>query len=279
MNIIQRFYNLFANYRNKYYLSILAPVRFEEDYIEEFVCYYLIQGVDHFYFYDNGCSPSLKEILKNYLSHCTIIELTGESIQIPAYSHFVENFKHETKWIAVFDIDEFVLPLKHKNFKEFLMDKENEASIAINWRFFGSSKHLTKQKGLLTKNYQYSTGGQNSYFKCVTQTKYLKSLPHPHRPTLHAKKYVTNAKGTKVEKYETYEDTSEIIRLNHYYTKSKQEFDEKLNRKRADTGVKRVDIKEDASWIYDVPESASYILDQALWLKYGDEIEARMKST
>src|SRR5437588_2741 len=36
----------------KYFLSLLTPVRDEESYLIEFINYYLIHGVDHFYFYD-----------------------------------------------------------------------------------------------------------------------------------------------------------------------------------------------------------------------------------
>ena len=50
----------------KYFLSLLAPLKDEESYLIEFVNYYLIQGVDHFYFYDNESRIPLVEVLRDY---------------------------------------------------------------------------------------------------------------------------------------------------------------------------------------------------------------------
>ena len=52
--------------QQKYFLSPVAPLKDEESYLIEFVNYYLIQGVDHFYFYDNDSRIPLVEVLRDY---------------------------------------------------------------------------------------------------------------------------------------------------------------------------------------------------------------------
>jgi hypothetical protein len=52
--------------QQKYFLSPVAPLKDEESYLIEFVNDYLIQGVDHFYFYDNESRIPLVEVLRDY---------------------------------------------------------------------------------------------------------------------------------------------------------------------------------------------------------------------
>ena len=55
------------NKKYKYYLSVLACCKDEGDYIQEWVEYYLLQGVEHFYLYNNNGTDNSKELLKPYI--------------------------------------------------------------------------------------------------------------------------------------------------------------------------------------------------------------------
>ena len=84
----------------KRFLSLVAPVRDEESYLIDFVSYYLIQGVDHFYFYDNESRVPVADVIGAYRDKCTVMRAPGDAVQSRAYEHFCRHLKHETRRCA-----------------------------------------------------------------------------------------------------------------------------------------------------------------------------------
>lgn len=257
--------------RKKHYLSIVTPVKYDDvKYLEEFIIYYLHHGVEHFYFYAHEHPVPLEQNLKKYLNYCTIHSVTGTAPQMAVYKHWFKNYKNHTKWIAVFDTDEFVLPHLHKSFAAYLKENEKYASIAINWKMFGYNFHLQPPDGLVLKNYQTSAGSQYNVYKCVTQTKFIEHLQHnPHRPFLKAGYQVVNAKGNPVVEDFNDEYCIDIIQLNHYYTKSLDEYHKKIHIRKAHDGERRVDQTYTHFWLFQQPIISSIVYDTDIWDKYG----------
>src|SRR5215467_9440322 len=123
----------------RYKVSILTIAKDEEEYLQEFICYYLCLGVDHFYIYDNGSKRLIKETLIDYHKRCTIIDFPGPGKQLQAYNHFIGNYSHETEWVAPIDVDEFLVLREDDNIKDFVRKYSYIDCIAINWRSFGDS--------------------------------------------------------------------------------------------------------------------------------------------
>jgi Glycosyltransferase family 92 len=270
--------SFFKNNPPTHYLSLLAPVKFEDEFIEEFVSFYLLQGVDHFYFYDNENEIPLTTTLAKYLEVCTIIKIEGDNAQIRAYQHWYQHFKHQTHWVAIFDVDEFVFPKKHETLKAFLRDFEAHDAVAINWKIFGNGPHIKKPSGLVIENYLFSEGKQHNSYKCVVKAAAIKRLDHPHKPVLKVFRQIVNANRNVVKGYENSEPTTNIIQLNHYYSKSEEEYAVKLNRKRADTGKTRVEHTENLSWVYDEHIRTSKVRESDIWEKYGQKLKELLAS-
>jgi hypothetical protein len=95
--------------------SIVCIARAEHEYIKEFVDYHQSIGFDRFYIYDNGLPEDepLSFVLPGY-SNCSFFRIEGNAMQIPAYTHFVSTILPliQDDWIAVIDVDEFVVPNK-----------------------------------------------------------------------------------------------------------------------------------------------------------------------
>jgi hypothetical protein len=251
-------------------ISLLAIAKNEERYIKEFIEFYLIKGIEHFYFYDNESDLPLTEFLKEYSQICTINTIKGDIQQINAYNHFLKNYRNETEWVAVFDIDEFILLKKHQSLKQFIEANNTNDCISINWVMFGNGKHINRpEKGLLIENYLYSEGKQHPNVKSISKTKSIKKFEHPHFPKLKLFKKHVNALGNRMKGADNYEPTTHIIQLNHYFTKSLEEYQAKLNSKRADNGRIRSQIKEDMEWLSTEPERCSVAYDDEIFRKYG----------
>ena len=63
----------------KYYLSLCCIIK-DERYLEEFIMYYHVLGVEHFYIYDNNSSYPIKNRLNSFYYNklCTIINFPGK---------------------------------------------------------------------------------------------------------------------------------------------------------------------------------------------------------
>lgn len=143
-----------------YRLSITAIVRNEAD-IEEWIEYHLMAGVEHFYIYDNESTDDLKTRLQKYIDKglVTYTYYPGECVQEKAYANSIGLHKYDTKWMALIDGDEFIVPVEDKPLPVILDEIVHQhyrkkwrswyfiGGIGVNWRIYGTSFHDTRQNG------------------------------------------------------------------------------------------------------------------------------------
>jgi Glycosyl transferase family 2 len=226
--------------RPPYFLSVVCIVKNENAYLEEFVSYYAVLGVEHFFIYDNGSEVPPSAALRNCADICTIIPFPGQGRQLRAYQHFIDEYSHLTTWAAIVDVDEFIVPKSHDTLTEFLWDRRNIDAIAINWVIFGDSGHVTPPEGLVIDNYVRRAPVQNATCKTIARARKLRrpgSDPH-HFILKEGARYV-DPKGNDVTGALNRNPTTDIIQINHYWTKSRQEFSAKLARGFADKRGRR----------------------------------------
>ena len=254
----------------KHFLSLVAPLKDEESYLLEFIDYYLIHGVDHFYFYDNESKIPVADVIGGYRGKCTVLQAPGDAVQSRAYAHFCKHFKHETRWVAVFDVDEFVLPHKHGSLREFLADYDDCDGIGINWVMFGDGHHKSRPAGGVIENYLYRDAKQSPFVKSVLKSEKLMGFfDNPHVATLVDGSIYVDAHRNPITSARNENHTIDVIQLNHYFTKSEAEWKTKLNRKRADSGRSRADHAEDHGWVFTVNDTLNEIRETSIVDRYG----------
>ena len=213
----------------KYNLAIVAIMKNEGPYLKEWIEFHKLLGVEKFYLYDNESKDETKEILKPYIES-GLVEYTffpGQKMQLPAYNDCIEKHKNDTKWLAVIDLDEFIVPVKYDNITDFLNKQpDNIAQALIPWVIFGSNGHIQKPKGLVTENYT-KRAKRNWLYKSIVNPRLVLCMAcHEH----------TVAARTKMYK-------NSEIRINHYHCKSWEEYKLKALRgdawDGADAGLKK----------------------------------------
>jgi len=264
--------------KQRHFLSLLTPVRDEEFYLIEFINYYLLHGVDHFYFYDNDSKIPVVDVIREYRDKCTVLKAPGDAVQARAYEHFCKHFKHESRWVAVFDIDEFVLPHKHDSFRDFLLDYDYCDGIGINWVMFGDGHHKTRPDGGVIANYLYRKAGQDGCIKSVVKGKNLVGFDNPHFATLREGSLYVDPHVNRIESAWNENQTTDVIQLNHYFTKSEAEWKKKLHRKRADTGKSRAEHQEDHHWVFTANESCNEIRETSIVDRYGERLTEALRT-
>jgi hypothetical protein len=153
---------------------------------------------------------------------------------MPAYDHCIKNYKNETKWLMVIDGDEYVLPKKHKNLRDFLKNYEDYQAIGINWVMFGTSFHDKKQNGLLVDKFRYRDAKQDCHIKSIVQTQYILEYNHPHFGIIKDKNKYVDAHKRVISGPFNKNHTIDMIQINHYVYRSAEERRLKCARGRPD---------------------------------------------
>lgn len=219
----------------KYTAVICAIALNEEKYIDEWIKYHIALGFQHIYIYDNSIDYSLKS---KESSIVTVIHFPGPQRQLEAYDIFVTSYKSKHKWAAFMDCDEFIVLKKHKNIIDFLNEYDEFSGVGLNWLFFGTANQLSYRDEPVTKRFQLCSTGLDSQIKCIVKISNIYKYTTPHSPILE-NGIICNTNRNKIESDFNTDLNSNIAYIHHYYTKSEQEFREKIERGRADIPKKR----------------------------------------
>lgn len=226
------------------YLSICAIVKNEAPYIREWIEYHKLVGIDKFYIFDNESTDNLKEILKEYIDN-NIVEyhfIKGSCKQLYCYSLATKKYKLKTYWMAYIDIDEFIVPVNKENISQILENYETAGALGINWCLYGSGKHENKPTGLVIENYKYRANDNfniNKHIKLIANPRKIKKFKTPHFALLKNNFNIINTENEIVNDSLSKKISINKIRINHYFTKSKEEFLLKIDKGKADTKGKR----------------------------------------
>src|SRR2546425_7193021 len=101
-----------------YELAIASQFRDEAPYLKEWVEYHHMVGVDHFWLYNNSSKDNWEEALQPYVDS-GLVEVFYWPSETCNYQEFhteankdaLRRAKGNTKWVALIDIDEFLVPM------------------------------------------------------------------------------------------------------------------------------------------------------------------------
>jgi hypothetical protein len=212
-------------------------------YLLEWLNHHISIGVDYFFIYDNESAIPIAEIIDpSFFKNIYIKIVSGKGIQMPVYDSCIADVKAgklpACDWLAFIDEDEFI-HCENGDIKKTLQEYAGYSGVAINWRVFGSS-------GIINK----TPRPQREKFLSYTRPEYkqnlhIKSIVNPllvsgAAGNPHAFNYISGC-CVNVDKRPVYGPFSEPVYkkiwLDHYYTRSAEEWKEKINKGRADTAL------------------------------------------
>lgn len=233
------------------YLSIAVILKDEAADIQEWIEFHRLVGVDKFYIYDNGSLDNLKEVLQPYIKS-GIVEYNycpGKCRTFEAYNDAVKRCSLKTKWLAIIDADEYIMPVEKDSIPEVLKDFENFGGLGINWVIFDGNDHITKPDGIAFENYNRVRNFDSideHHIKSIVNPRLVKYVGN-HNCTYWDNKYYTVdenkqpigniipeehwlSKHNNIKHAITQERSINKIRINHYWCKSKEEYITRLKK-------------------------------------------------
>lgn len=133
--------------RYKYDVSMCAIFQNEAPYLKEWIEYHQLIGVDHFWLYNNNSSDDYLSVLTPYIHNGTVDLIDWPSpadqdwtpYQKQAYNDCIKRVENETKWLAILDIDEFIVISNKKSLSQNLKPYDKFGGLFLFWQMFGTS--------------------------------------------------------------------------------------------------------------------------------------------
>lgn len=223
----------------KYYASICLIIRNDHEYLEEWLRWHVGQGVEHFYIYDHASEPSIKEFAKalpdGLQERLTIIDFSQshDFAQHDAYNHCLKKFGRESRWIGYVDSDEMVRVVDGTDLKTFLKDFEDNAGLFIGWKTYGANGQRYKSDLPVRERFptESKSTSQQGLGKVFVQPYYMRQMLTHNGYTVDGYSVVDENKAP-VEDGGAWQKglTTDKICIDHYYTKSYEEWLAKISR-------------------------------------------------
>jgi hypothetical protein len=209
---------------------VVAAIFYNEaEYIKEWIDFHLMIGVDRFILYDNGSSDHFQSILQPYIDRHKVMLLPWAtfladlSAQRLAYAHAVCNCPPTVNWLIFIDIDEFLFSEVSDNIKHVLVRFQNFATLKIPRFEFGPNGHKEKPPGLVIESYTRVSKREFNLqyaWKSVVQPNKVMGIG-VHGAIVHGET-LSLQQGKEADLLQ--------LRINHYFSKSESEFENKLQR-------------------------------------------------
>jgi hypothetical protein len=215
-----------------------AIFREENSWLEEWIRYHRALGVEHFILYNDDPDTHVSDrILKPYVDQGLLdnihVHECPEDIrndigvrQQNVYREMIGNMAGRTRWLAILDLDEFILPRCQDDIRTILEEYEEHSGLAINWAIYGSSGHVTRPPNQIN---HFLHRGETNW----EPNQYVKSIIKPERVLLDKPNNVhcfpTSNGDTVNENHEPvtgmrHAVSTGKIRINHYVVRSWQDF-------------------------------------------------------
>jgi hypothetical protein len=226
---------------NPRYLAVAAIFRAENDYLREWLEYHLLAGVDHFFLYDNDGGEEAATLLAPYeaaglvtLHPWTMYDGTRHDRPTPfggrnknhmAYAHAARHYGRSVTWLMKLDIDEFLvsddgsLPDALSSY-----DPARLRGLRLSRYNFGDCGHRHRPTGLVIESYTMREGEPSNYKELasgrwLSANRFCNSAHRWHYRLWPWRSLLAEGEVTG-------------LRINHYYTKSLDEYLQRQNTSR-----------------------------------------------
>lgn len=210
-------------------MNICAIFRNETLYLREWIEFHRLVGVEKFYLYQNRSEDDWRPVLQPYIDS-GMVELTDwpymPPCQVQAYQDCIDKHHGQDEWIAFIDCDEFLWSPRYNTLTETLAPLPAEwGAVGVNWMCFGSDGRAAWEDMPVLERFVWRPVEQSSFNRHIKSIVRMNQDVHhsgdPH--FFHVEHGTFNEDGDPITYAESHQK-SQILRINHYPTKSRQEW-------------------------------------------------------
>jgi len=212
-------------------VALVCIAKDEDDYIQEWIDYHFKLGVDDIFIYENDWRSGI------WQERVHTIPFDGKHRQVYAYNDFLFRRANDYKWAIFIDVDEFIVLKNHSYIQGFLRAygnlPEGVDAIAVNWMMFGDNGAASE--GSVVERFTRRGAIPERHIKSIVRLNGDRMMLTTHNTF----GYWIDPNGNIGAGQNNFDGSNDVIQINHYYTKTEKEFERKMNRGRADCGLRR----------------------------------------
>jgi hypothetical protein len=171
-------------------LAVLSMASNEAPYLAEWIAHHLAIGVEKIFVYTNNNDDGTDEVLRWFARNAPVVPIPvtcarGVNVQQKNYRHalFLLPELRLFDWVAVLDVDEFLLPdarYGHNMRNMLAAVPDDTQSLLFPWHWRTGKRTFERGPGLLAERYGHAVA--NKTFKCVSRLRHAVSLAQVHFP-------------------------------------------------------------------------------------------------
>jgi len=229
LNVILLFSSTYLSSQYKYDLAVCAIFQNEARFLKEWIEFYKLIGVQHFYLYNHFSTDNYLEILEPYIER-NEIELyhwtnpNHQKSQMETYNDALNRAKNNVKWLAFLDLDEFLFPVEKYNLVDFLKEYEFFGGVCANWVMYGTSyiEKIPYNNLLIESLNRCNLSGKiNTIVKTIVRPETVERMASFHFANYKDGYFNVLADKTRFSGMASPHISIDKLRINHYWTRDK----------------------------------------------------------
>jgi Glycosyltransferase family 92 len=218
----------------RHYLSLVTVLHNDARFLREYLEYHLLVGVEHFYLYDHNSTDSSYEVLTPYILKGLVTytfvpdEVEAKDLaelQCTTFARAVDLARDQSRWLAVIDSDEFLVPKAGTNLASLLRNYEDYGGLAANWQMFGTAsvERVPAHASLLALlNRRAPTNyHMNKHVKLIIQPARVLAIEALHQATYQEAYYTVDSAKRRVEGPFNEAMPLDVLQVNHYFCRDR----------------------------------------------------------
>lgn len=218
-------------------LAIVAIFREEAPFLDEWLTFHTRAGVSHFYLYNNFSTDDFRAVLAPWIARgwVTLYEWPRKVGQLPAYRHCVRRHRQDARWMAFIDIDEFLFSPEGYALGDVLKAYCDLPGVIVYSPYFGSNGYEQRPPRPIVASLTRRAPLTRMTAKTIANPRWIYAIRN-----VHVFKYRRGeALSTNRQKLDSSNPALEVLRLNHYWSRSLSDLRTKIGRGDASTAIPR----------------------------------------
>lgn len=218
-------------------LNLMAMFHDEAKYLREWLEFHLLQGVEKFYLYNRLSNDDWRSVLQPYIDK-GIVDVKEwpftrmydgyHEAFIDSHQDCIDRLRGRHEWLAMIDCDEFLFSPVYSTAAEAIATlHETWGGIGAHWMVFGPGEETDWRDAPVIERFTWRPNEDNYFdrwFKCIVR------LDDPDLHQLGSNHLYRTRAGTFNEEGKLLDGDqshpcSSLLRINHYFTKSRPEWE------------------------------------------------------
>ncbi len=242
-------------------LCVVAVFRDEAPFLDEWLRFHVSVGVGGFILFNDRSKDNFRDVPSPWIER-GLVELheRGQLTQPELYTRAKFMLRKRTKWLAFIDIDEFLFSPVEQNLPTVLKTYEEFGAVFVQWVLFGSAGHRARPDGGVLRNFKSCMSltdadsdpgpavfadvprhdrptGRSKNGKSIVRPGRVDGMATAHFPVPRWPFRIVNEDRESLgSDYTTRFHPANLLRINHYWSRSLEDLESKIARGRFRSG-------------------------------------------